>query len=50
VAWHVWAEALGGYMPMAGDTLTDAAAQDWTVLDCSAATLDTRFRLVCRPA
>jgi hypothetical protein len=49
VAWHVWADALGGYVPVAGDTLTDAAAQDWTVINCSSATLDTRFRLVCRP-
>jgi hypothetical protein len=50
VAWHVWSSALGGYTPVAGDQVIDSGGTTWNVLSVAPATLETRYRLVCRQA
>jgi hypothetical protein len=48
LVWHLWDATLAGAIPRNGDTITDSAAVTWTILALGHATLDTRWRAICR--
>jgi len=47
VAWHLPASELSG-SPQPGDVIVDGHGQRWTVLVVELATLDSRWRCICR--
>ncbi len=48
VVWHFSDEALDGYLPQNGDTLTDGEAVVWTIVSTSRKLFGNHWRVICQ--
>lgn len=48
VAINLWVSTMGGNTPQPGDTITDASSNVYQILSCQLATLQTRWRCLCK--